>query len=116
VRKYVTTYVLNVILVACVLFTNMDDTVTPLDCHSVTKLVLGAEDAPKKLLVTVCIHGNEICGLEAVNRLLHEGFFKHGFDTRSTRVTILLGNPRAVMENKRYIDVNLNRMFLSHVK
>jgi len=51
VRKYVTTYVLNVILVACVLFTNMDDTVTPLDCHSVTKLVLGAEDAPKNYLL-----------------------------------------------------------------
>jgi len=92
----------------------MDDTVTPLDCNSVTKLVLGSEDAPKKLLVTVCIHGNEICGLEAVNKLLQEGFFKHGFDSKDTRVTILLGNPRAVMENKRYIDVNLNRIFMIH--
>jgi succinylglutamate desuccinylase len=88
--------------------------VTPLDCHSVTKLQFGADDAPKKLLVTVCIHGNEVCGLLAVNELLQEGFFKHGFDKSSTRVTILLGNPRAVMENKRYIDRNLNRMFVLH--
>jgi len=87
--------------------------VTPLDCHSVTKLVIGASDAPRKLLLTVCIHGNEICGLVAVNELLQEGFFKHGFDT-NTRVTILLGNPRAVMEDKRYIDTNLNRMFILH--
>jgi len=34
-----------------VLLTNMDDIVTPLDCHSVTKLVLGAEDAPTNYLL-----------------------------------------------------------------
>jgi len=85
-----------------------------LDCHSVTKLVFGAKDAPKKLLITVCIHGNETCGLVAVNQLLQEGFFKHGFDAKTLSITILLGNPRAVMENKRYIDMNLNRMFLIH--
>jgi succinylglutamate desuccinylase len=90
----------------------MQDTVTPLDCHSVTKLVFGSENAQKKLLITVCIHGNEVCGLEAVNELLQEGFFKHGYDKHNVRVTILLGNPRAVMENKRFIDVNLNRMFI----
>jgi len=87
-----------------------DITATPLDCHSVTKLVFGAENAPKKLLVTVCIHGNEICGLVATNELLQEGFFKHGIP-QDVRVTIMLGNPRAVMENKRFIDMNLNRMF-----
>jgi len=91
----------------------MEDTnaTTPLDCHSVTKLVFGAENAPRKLLLTVCIHGNEICGLVAVNELLQDGFFKHGFPSNEVRVTIMLGNPRAVMENKRFIDMNLNRMF-----
>lgn len=89
-----------------------DIIVTPLDCHSVTKLAFGAKDAPKRLLITVCIHGNEVCGLLAVNELLREGFFKHGFDHRNIRVTVMLGNPRAVMENRRYIDMNLNRMFL----
>jgi len=89
----------------------MEDTVTPLDCNSVTKLVFGCKEAQKKLLVTVCIHGDEVCGLVAVNQLLQEGFFKHGFDNKNVRVTILLGNPRAVMENRRFIDVNLNRMF-----
>jgi predicted deacylase len=89
----------------------MEDTnaTTPLDCHSVTKLVFGAENAPKKLLVTVCIHGNEICGLVATNELLQEGFFKQ--IPKDVRVTIMLGNPRAVMEDKRFIDMNLNRMF-----
>jgi len=92
----------------------MDNIATPLDCNSVTKLQFGAKDAPKKLLITVCIHGNEICGLVAVNELLNEGFFKHGFDSSRMSVTIVLGNPRAVMEDKRYIDVNLNRMFILH--
>jgi succinylglutamate desuccinylase len=27
------------------------------------------------------------------------------------RLVVLLGNPKGVMENKRYIDVNLNRIF-----
>jgi len=92
----------------------MDANVALLDCHSVTKLVFGHENAQKKLLVTVCIHGNEICGLAAVNQLLQEGFFKREFDGRSIRITILLGNPRAVIEDKRYIDRNLNRMFILH--
>lgn len=87
-----------------------DINATPLDCNSVTKLVFGAENAAKKLLVTVCIHGNEICGLVAVNELVQEGFFKHRIP-QDVSVTVMLGNPRAVMENKRFIDMNLNRMF-----
>jgi len=60
----------------------------------------------------VCLHGNEICGLLAANELLREGFFTNGIDNKNLSVIIMIGNPRAVMENKRYIDVNLNRMFV----
>jgi len=76
-----------------------------------TKLIFGNEHADRKLLITVCIHGNETCGLVAVNELIEEGFFSDGFDTNRTQVTIILGNPRALKENKRFIDINMNRIF-----
>lgn len=82
------------------------------DC---TKLTLGCSDkeAKKRLFITVCIHGDETCGLNAVNELLEEGFFEKGFDSKNVQVNILLGNPKAVIEKKRFIDVNLNRIFTS---
>jgi succinylglutamate desuccinylase len=64
-----------------------------LDPETTTKLVLGCTDSTptRRLLITVCIHGDEICGLHAVNELLKEGFFHDGFDTDNTQVVILLG-------------------------
>jgi Succinylglutamate desuccinylase / Aspartoacylase family len=66
-------------------------------------------------LLLVCVHGNEQCGLRAVNRLIQDGFFcvapsaewPFPWDT----LTVLLGNPRAVERHARFIDANLNRLF-----
>jgi len=59
-----------------------------------------------RFLITVAIHGNEPCGVRAVEDLLHEGFW----DTIPTKeVEILIGNPKALYQNARFIEVNLNR-------
>jgi len=82
-----------------------------------SQLVFGCTEdelVQNRKLITVCIHGNEVCGLIAVNELIDENFFEDHFSEKvfsRDRVTILLGNPKAVEENKRFIDVNLNRIF-----
>jgi len=86
-----------------------------LDPYTSTHLTFGCLDGtPKRSkLITACIHGDEIAGMIAVNELIEEGFFDHGFDTENERVTIILGNPQAVIQKKRFIDINLNRIFTS---
>lgn len=51
-----------------------------------------------KLAIVCCLHGNENYGLEVVKR------FPVSFP-------FFIGNPRALEENKRFIDVDLNRCF-----
>jgi len=80
------------------------------------KIVFGCTNnlVTNKKLITVCMHGDESCGMVAVNELIEERFFSNTFNSKefiSSRVTILLANPKGVLENKRFIDVNLNRIF-----
>jgi len=87
-----------------------------LDPQNMTRLVFGCIDSEPKTrkLITVCVHGDEICGLIAVNELIEEGFFEETLDFKHERVTIILGNPKAVECNKRFVDINLNRIFTPH--
>jgi len=84
-----------------------------LDPQKTTRLVFGCTDSEPRTrkLITVCIHGDEVCGLTAVNELIEEGFFEENLDFKHERVTIILGNPKAVKCNKRFVDINLNRLF-----
>jgi len=85
-----------------------------------SKLVFGCSQISKttvRKLITVCMHGDEVCGMIAVNELIQEGYFEKvfaGAAMATTRVTILLANPRGVKANKRFIDVNLNRIFFEN--
>jgi len=85
-----------------------------------TKLIFGCTDDSKvtvRKLITVCMHGDEVCGMLAVNELLQEGYFERIFNNNNmatTRVTILLANPKGVQARKRFIDVNLNRIFMEN--
>jgi len=85
-----------------------------------SKLVFGCSQSSKttvRKLITVCMHGDEVCGMVAVNELVQEGYFEKvfaGAAMATTRVTILLANPRGVKANKRFIDVNLNRIFIEN--
>lgn len=56
-------------------------------------------------MILAGVHGNEKCGVEAVEKLLPSLQIEKG------RVFIGYGNPRAVKENVRFTEANLNRMF-----
>ncbi len=56
-------------------------------------------------LILVGVHGNEYCGVEAIKELLPNLQIDKG------RVFIAIGNPKAVEQNTRFLESNLNRMF-----
>lgn len=61
---------------------------------------------PGKIVsVLVGVHGNERCGIEALEELLPGLFIESG------EVYFIYGNPRAIDVGTRFVDVNLNRMF-----
>jgi len=56
-------------------------------------------------IVLAGIHGDERCGIEAIQKLLPQLQITKGV------VYIGYGNPRAIKENVRFTEANLNRMF-----
>jgi len=58
-------------------------------------------------LILVGVHGDERCGIEAIEKILPELEIEQG------EVIIEYGNPRAIEQNVRYTEANLNRMFKS---
>jgi|SRR3989344_4312736 len=56
-------------------------------------------------MVLVGVHGNEKCGIEALNKILPSLEVERG------RVLIAYGNPRAIELNVRFTEENLNRLF-----
>ncbi len=66
----------------------------------------GKEGGPTSMILAG-VHGNEMCGVEAIKRLLPFLQIKKG------RVFIGFGNPKAIDRNARFTEVNLNRMFKS---
>ncbi len=59
----------------------------------------------KELVILAGVHGNETCGISALGELLPS------LEIESGRLTIALGNPRAIEQNVRFTETNLNRMF-----
>lgn len=76
-----------------------------------THLYIGAEPGPR-LAIMGGVHGNEVCGPKAIYALIDA--IKWGIIT-ITRGSLLLmpvANPQSYVENKRFIDENLNRVFM----
>ena len=67
--------------------------------------LVGKETGPTSMIL-VGVHGDETCGVEAINELLPVLEIVKG------RVFIGYGNPRAVTSSKRFIERDLNRMFV----
>lgn len=56
-------------------------------------------------IVLVGVHGNELCGVNALEEILQT------LNVEKGRVIFCYGNPKAIIDNKRFIEQNLNRMF-----
>ena len=99
----------------------------------IDRVVLG--NGPKKVLIIVGIHGNEPCGVEAVKLILQrKALFLGDANVKardldlndnwtqtldeffsSMTIEILIGNPKAVEKNTRFMKKNLNRLFDIHL-
>jgi succinylglutamate desuccinylase len=73
--------------------------------EEITKLK-GKETGPTSIIL-VGIHGDEKCGIDALNNILLTLEIERG------EVWFAYGNPRAIESNKRFTESNLNRMFKS---
>ncbi len=60
----------------------------------------------KNLVVLAGVHGNEICGIKAFDKLIPK------LKIESGKVTFIYANLEAIKQNKRFIEKNLNRCFL----
>lgn len=59
----------------------------------------------KKSIILAGIHGDEKCGVLALEKISYE------LEIESGELYLGYGNPRAIKKNKRYIESNLNRLF-----
>jgi len=62
----------------------------------------------KKVCVLGGIHGNEIAGIEAIKNIIKN------FKIENGEVCFIICNEKAIQENKRYIEEDLNRCFLKN--
>lgn len=69
--------------------------------------VIKGQNPGPTTVIMAGVHGNETCGVKAVETVIPLLMEK----VSKGRVIFLLGNPLAVAQGKRFIDVNLNRMF-----
>ena len=68
----------------------------------------------KHLLVTGAVHGNEICGTKACQRIISK-LKNNDISLKSGTLTIIpICNPKAHELNKRFFETNLNRVIKKH--
>lgn len=68
------------------------------------KKIIGKKNGSTSIILAG-VHGNEKCGVEAFKKILQDIQIDRG------QVFFVYGNPKAIEENKRFIEANLNRMF-----
>lgn len=65
-----------------------------------------------RLLLSVGIHGDETAPIELLGLLLHE--LAQTPRALALDLMIVVGNPAAIAQEKRFVDVDLNRLFSDH--
>lgn len=71
--------------------------------------IVGKEKGTTSIIL-VGVHGNEKCGVHALNKILPSLQIQKG------RLLIAYGNPKAIEQNVRFTNSNLNRLFRSNDK
>jgi len=72
--------------------------------------VLGKGDK-HKLIIVGGMHGNEVNGIEAIEKVI--AGLKDNFDPEHGQIYFLKGNIQALQQNERFIDKDLNRLWLN---
>ncbi len=69
----------------------------------------GKEPGPK-VVILGGVHGNEVCGVEAIRRL------KESLEIKKGELRMIIANLKAFEKNVRYTEENLNRCFMDDKK
>ena len=75
---------------------------------------LGFGSGKPHLLITACIHGNEVGSLPAMLQLAQQ--LSQGELRFAGRISLALGNPQAIQIDQRFVDEDLNRVFSNTIK
>lgn len=67
------------------------------------------QPATMALVLSTGVHGNETAPVEIVDRLLNR--LLSGERPLAVRLLVIYGNPHALRQNRRYLDVDMNRLF-----
>lgn len=73
---------------------------------ALNKKIIRGKKPGKTSIIMAGVHGNEMCGINVFASLLPNISIETG------KVIFVIGNPRAVKRNIRFIEFNLNRAFL----
>jgi succinylglutamate desuccinylase len=77
--------------------------------RGVLRLACSAGPPRKRLLLSAGIHGDETAPIEMLAHLLRDLVAKPG--SLAVDLMVVVGNPEAVVQGRRFIDADLNRMF-----
>ncbi|TEW54148.1 succinylglutamate desuccinylase [Psychromonas sp. RZ22] len=66
----------------------------------------------KSVLISAAIHGNETAPVEIIATLVNDILMDR--HTLKVRLMIILGNLEAMRQGKRYLDIDMNRLFSGH--
>jgi len=69
----------------------------------------GAGDGPRAVIFAG-VHGDEVSGIHAIEKLLFD-FFVGSRELRRGSLTLARGNEQAIAAERRYLKLNLNRMY-----